>query len=1113
MIKLFSEEVNPTFTSSGHNIITVESYDEVFFDVFEFEINGTKYIAEKQSEYRGNPVVLIPVVEGEVSKDMPFILMKGNQFDVVYNANNNVIEEDTNTPIEKIIIEEEEVDIVGDYKKDIFEEIESAKKLADEYAERVKLQKIEEANKSIEEKQQEIKDFFAEARGDLLQEFNEALINNRSELATYSEEKREELENHIKSRIEGNFSVFFEENNDRIKELTSSLSNKVDRIADSIIEEKVTPALIDIIEQSKDTLSSLTKTISNTLDETEQRVCDRIKVELEESKVHVDRVEKTIVEQHVELNEKVKKGVDKALGRVGNIKTSILHLEQELNNKLNAAKDDLKELCRETVQNLTVDVRDRVEIDINKNKDYINEARKEIYARSDELDKSVKEVVNNTLGQIERVDESVDRLTKSVTKEITQTNKKLNAIEEKSQQSFAKIDEGVEKLEKTLDEKIDDKTKNINDNVSRNVIALEEEVHSQLKENREYVENIERVVSEQNVELNNTVSEGISQTIGKVKEIELSVSMLKSDADKASLILRDDVDKAIESLNEKVDQSISNVDESISSVDEDIRKYYNKKIKDVKTEVKDLTKEQKEYFTNLIEESKQSLLEQVKEDGEKFKTALLQEAAEFSRVGDVDDTGDDTQVYNPEDQAREFEKTQAQLKGELEKSISDRFTNEISSLKKLIEFSSSGGSVAMQFADGGVMNGNLTVVGTISAREYLGITTGGGGGGEYLPLSGGTVDGDVTITGLLSGTSMVTNTLSANIIHLNTDPETSVAGNLSWNEGESTLDLSLDNDVVLQIGEEQVINVKAAEAIKNGQVVYASGAVGGGSGKIQVSLYSASSAEGVVTGATDELFFIGVATQDFAQNDFGYITTFGKVRDVVVETGGSIVTDIVGVENIDKPGFEDEDPNWEQGTVLYISTEAGKLTNNPPQSPNKIIPTAMVIGVEGNQRTLFVRQEHGYHIDELHDVRVNTPEHGDVLTYNSTLSSWDNNPRTNWYVNKLGNETDDASGVGEKSAWVAPADGYIHGVHSGCSLSASGGDLTLDVLKNGTSFLATSGIIASGTDSTNAVGSTAYTLTTTPTPFSQGDRLSFDITSFGGTGAKGLHTDILISWS
>jgi hypothetical protein len=50
------------------------------------------------------------------------------------------------------------------------------------------------------------------------------------------------------------------------------------------------------------------------------------------------------------------------------------------------------------------------------------------------------------------------------------------------------------------------------------------------------------------------------------------------------------------------------------------------------------------------------------------------------------------------------------------------------------------------------MNGNLTVFGTISASQYLGLSGGGGGGvsGDYLPLSGGTLDGDLNVDGFLT---------------------------------------------------------------------------------------------------------------------------------------------------------------------------------------------------------------------------------------------------------------------------------------------------------------------------------------------------------------------------
>ena len=124
--------------------------------------------------------------------------------------------------------------------------------------------------------------------------------------------------------------------------------------------------------------------------------------------------------------------------------------------------------------------------------------------------------------------------------------------------------------------------------------------------------------------------------------------------------------------------------------------------------------------------------------------------------------------------------------------------------------------------------------------------------------------------------------------------------------------------------------------------------------------------------------------------------------------------------------------------------------------------------------------------------------------------NYDNSLIQNWYVTKMGSEADDASGTGEKTAWVAPAAGKIHAVHSGCSTATAGGALTVDVQKGGTTILSTMGIIDS-TETSTSTG-TAPVLTTSPTSFAAGDRISFLINTFGGTGAKGLHTDLLISW-
>ena len=78
MITLFSEEVDITSTNSDCNIIYVESFEEAFFGVYQFEINGNIVIAEKVGQHAQDPVVAIPVVEANGSKsDVQFVLKKG----------------------------------------------------------------------------------------------------------------------------------------------------------------------------------------------------------------------------------------------------------------------------------------------------------------------------------------------------------------------------------------------------------------------------------------------------------------------------------------------------------------------------------------------------------------------------------------------------------------------------------------------------------------------------------------------------------------------------------------------------------------------------------------------------------------------------------------------------------------------------------------------------------------------------------------------------------------------------------------------------------------------------------------------------------------------------
>lgn len=92
--------------------------------------------------------------------------------------------------------------------------------------------------------------------------------------------------------------------------------------------------------------------------------------------------------------------------------------------------------------------------------------------------------------------------------------------------------------------------------------------------------------------------------------------------------------------------------------------------------------------------------------------------------------------------AEKFELQKKELKKEFQSSID----KQIASVRKMALHAaeSGGGSVAVNYAQGGTINGNLTINGVISASQYLGISS-SGSGGAYVPLSGGAVTGTLTV--------------------------------------------------------------------------------------------------------------------------------------------------------------------------------------------------------------------------------------------------------------------------------------------------------------------------------------------------------------------------------
>ena len=185
------------------------------------------------------------------------------------------------------------------------------------------------------------------------------------------------------------------------------------------------------------------------------------------------------------------------------------------------------------------------------------------------------------------------------------------------------------------------------------------------------------------------------------------------------------------------------------------------------------------------------------------------------------------------------------------------------------------------------------------------------------------------------------------------------AGQLAWNVDEQTLDLGKGGGVVLQLGSEQLSLVRnsTASTIPNGTAVMFAGTLGN-SGRLLV-------APMVADGTYPGYVFFGVTTEAIAAGEDGFVTTFGKVRQVNTST-------------------------FTEGAILWCDPAVpGGLTETEPQAPNLKLPVAAVISSKTNG-ILMVRADTGRRLQDLHDVEANGAKaDGDVLTYVAANNRWE----------------------------------------------------------------------------------------------------------------------------
>jgi hypothetical protein len=154
---------------------------------------------------------------------------------------------------------------------------------------------------------------------------------------------------------------------------------------------------------------------------------------------------------------------------------------------------------------------------------------------------------------------------------------------------------------------------------------------------------------------------------------------------------------------------------------------------------------------------------------------------------------------------------------------------------------------------------------------------------------------------------------------------------------------------------------KASGAISKGDAVMFAGAQG--------DHFLFAKATQAAIEANHELF-IGLANQDFTNNEYGYVVEFGRIDQIDT----TVYTSTAGATL------------WFDST----GTVAGAITETEPAAPAAKIQVAAVIRLHQNEGSLFVRPTWYHELGELHDVSISSPSDKDLLTYNNTTGVWEN---------------------------------------------------------------------------------------------------------------------------
>ena len=279
-----------------------------------------------------------------------------------------------------------------------------------------------------------------------------------------------------------------------------------------------------------------------------------------------------------------------------------------------------------------------------------------------------------------------------------------------------KLDLFFEKLEDKKKVIIEDKLEKITSELNEKFIVLQSELHGIEDFSKKNIDNIlenkiKDIDKSVNLFLEGITKEYKNKIISSDKKITHNFLELNSIKDKLKEN-NNTTNKKFEELN-LLKEKLLEQDELILK-NQELKKFISEEFNVIDNKFKNLSEEENKKYNELLAAINNK-------DIVEYKTILKE------KIQDVELTN---------------------IKEALQEDITNALQGDIVSLKRYVEMSSGGGSIAKQFARGGTMDGDLTVVGKLSAENYLGISS-SSQDTNFLPLSGG------TLTGLLSSNGRI----------------------------------------------------------------------------------------------------------------------------------------------------------------------------------------------------------------------------------------------------------------------------------------------------------------------------------------------------------------------